>query len=904
MGGYRGLCGGGQYTTAHSLGGREVKRGRESVIVLLTVFVSAMFLTTPAFTAPSDAAAAPYVTMTLGTVLLPDTLNPFSMTTGISYMITWFAFETLTTADPTTLEPIPMLAASWESSIDGKVWTYHLVQNSYWHDGLQVTAADVAFTYNLILDNPTECALYGSYLTNVTEVTAVDTYTVRITTEVPKATMLRLSIPILPEHLWSAVPIANLGKVDIWDTTYFPNGPVGSGPMILKSWSKVQKEIRLLKWDRYHIDTINMDEVLFKLYTSEDSMMNALYSGYIDVAMYVPPLAWDSTLLKDNIKGQAAHALDEHQLNFNCASESLRNKLDSRGHTAFPKASTNLETTNLAVRQAMAMSVNKTQILNEVLKNLAEEGDSIIPTATPFWHYYVPESEKFKFDLNAAKDLLTSAGYVDGDGDGIRENTTTGAELSFSFYYITGMVTDQLAANMMSAWWQQIGIDAPAQGIQESVLYQKWVNLEYDMCIWNWQPDTDPSFMLSVLTTGEIPSDNGDYAAWSDTYYSNPYYDQLFLQQQAAINATERQAIIHEMQQIVYRDSPYIVLWYPYYLYAYRTDTFANYPDMRAHPGMIPDQFWFYFEVSPAGWPTNVDAGPDQIAYIGETLSFTGSATDENDPVSSLNWTWTFEQSGQSTQTRWGQTVDFMFNNLGTVNVTLTVTDPGGLSDDDSLVVTVEPVPLNAGWIVGFVNSSAGGVIVGAEVSAGSGVRTTDSQGHYNLTMVEGTYTVNCSAPGHDNGTGNVVVVAGQESWLNLTLTAKAWTLKGHVYDSSTMAALVNARISLTAVNASEIVAMTNATGYYEIILIPFGTYDVNVSMAGYEANDTELTVSTSGVVTRDFQLTPVSGGGGGGISTLAMAGIAIAVVAIVAGIAAFVLLRRRKNAEPPPSSP
>jgi len=216
----------------------------------------------------------------------------------------------------------------------------------------------------------------------------------------------------------------------------------------------------------------------------------------------------------------------------------------------------------------------------------------------------------------------------------------------------------------------------------------------------------------------------------------------------------------------------------------------------------------------------------------------------------------------------------------------------------------VEPVPLNAGWIVGFVNSSAGGVIVGAEVSAGSNVRTTDSQGHYNLTMAEGTYTVNSSAPGHDNGTGNVVVVAGQVSWLNLTLTAKAWTLKGHVYDSSNMAALVSARISLTAVNATEIVAMTNATGYYEIILIPFGTYDVNVSRAGYEANETELTVSTSGVVTRDFQLTPVSGGGGGGISTIAMAGIAIAVVAIVAGIAAFVLLRRRKNAESPPSSP
>jgi hypothetical protein len=138
---------------------------------------------------------------------------------------------------------------------------------------------------------------------------------------------------------------------------------------------------------------------------------------------------------------------------------------------------------------------------------------------------------------------------------------------------------------------------------------------------------------------------------------------------------------------------------------------------------------------------------------------------------------------------------------------------------------------------------------------------------------------------------------------LNLTLTAKTWTLKGHVYDSSTSAALANAKVSLTAANSSEIMVITNATGSYELLLIPFGAYDVNVSLTGYETNETELNVTTSSVVTKDFRLTPVSDEGGGGISTMAMAGIVIAVVAVV-GVAAFVLLRRRKMSGPPPSSP
>jgi len=886
-----------------------MKRGRESAIVFLAIFISAMFLVTPGVKVSEDVAAAtPYVIMTLGTVLLPDTLNPFSMTTGISYMVTWWAFETLTTDDPATLEPVPMLAVSWETSTDGKVWTYHLAQDSYWHDGEQVTAEDVAFTYNLIIDNPTECALYGSYLGNVTEVTALSEFTLRITTEVPKATMLRMSIPILPMHLWSAVPVADLDKVDIWDPAYFPNGPVGSGPMILDSWSKTAKEIRMLKWDRYHIDTINMDEVLIKMFTNEDTMMTALYSGSIDLAMNVPALAWDATLAYDpaNIDGQATHALDEHQLNFNCAPESIRNKLDDRGHPAFPKASNNLETTNSTVRQAMAMAVNKTQIVSEVLKDLAEKGDSIVPTATPFWHYYVPVSEELKFDLNAARALLESAGYRDTDGDGTRENVTNGAELSFDFYYITGQVSDHLAANMMSQWWSQIGISAPAHPVQESVLYGLWVNMQYDMCIWNWQPDTDPSFILSVLTTNEIPDDNGDSAAWSDTYYSNPYYDQLFIQQQNTVNVTQRQAIIHEMQRIVYRDCPYVVLWYPYYLYAYRTDTFTNYPDMQAYPGKVPDKFWFYFEAFPMGGnvpPTNVYAGPDQTAYIGESLSFTGSATDQNDPVDDLNWTWTFVEPDLSKQTRWNMTVSYTFNKLGNVDVTLLVTDPGGLNGTDRLVVTVVPLPVGAGWIEGFVNSSAGGQIVGASARTEGTVRSTDSQGHYNLTMVPGSYTVNFSASGHSNATGSAVVVAAQISWLNVTLNATAWTLKGHVYDSSTSAALEGAKVSLIAGSDTVKFALTNTTGYYELLLIPFGTYDVQASMSGYHTNVTEQNVSAYSVVTKDFRLTPEETGGGG-VSTLAMVGIGVAVVVAVVAVAAIILMRRGKISEKPPNPP
>lgn len=881
--------------------GGSVRKGLALAAFAILVSVALAY---PMISTPAGAAAIAPVIMNVGTVLVPDTFNPFSMTTGFSYMIAWLTWERLTGSDPRTLGVIPMLAQSWDTSADGKIWTFHLANNSVWHDDVPVTAEDVNFTFNLIMDNPSQCALYASYVQNITRVVALDSYTVRFETDVPKATMLTMYVPILPKHLWSAVPMKQLANVDMWNTKYFPNGPVGSGPMILKSYERTLGEIRMLKWPKFHTNTINVDEVLYKIFTTEDAMMNSLYSGSIDLAMYVPQNLWDKTLTDyPDIAGQVASQMDLHQLGFNCAPLSIRFGTDGAGHPLFPKASTNTETVNKSVRQAVAMATNKTQIVTEILKNLADKGDSVVPPMIPFWHYYVPENEEWKFNLAMANATLEAAGYRDTDSDGVRENVTSGAKLSFSFYYINGITADMLAAQKISNWLHQIGINAPASGVQESVLYNLWVGMQYDMFIWNWQPDIDPSFILSVLTSNEIPDDSHDMAAWSDSFYSNPVYDQMFIQQQNTVNITDRQSIVHEMQRMVYRDSPYVVLWYPHGLFAYRTDRFTNYPDFKAKPGATPDTMWYYFQVVPVGAnaPPTADAGLDMSVYLDETVSFTGSATDANDPVSSLTWSWAFEEPDHTIITRTGRTVSYTFNNLGSVNVTLTVTDPGGLFGTDRSVVTVQPVPANVGWLVGQVNSSEGGPVVGARVDTGVMNRSTDIQGFFNLTLLAGTYAVNVSATGYANATASATITAQSKTWLNLTLNATTWSLTVHIRDATNHESIAGATINLLQANVSIATMQTNATGYQEILNIPFGTYSVKASKTGYENNETELAVSTPGTQTLEIELTPeTGGGGGGGLSTAVTAGIAAALILVVVGIAALALMKRKKSGQPP----
>jgi len=855
------------------------------VLVMMAALVMPVALSDPA------EAAAPIV-MTVGTLQDPGTLNPFSMVLSISYTISFLMYDTLNSVEP-DLSAGPQLASSWSHDSSGMVWTYNIEQNAYWHDDEKVTAEDVAFSFNLVLDNPVECALFGDYLKNVTEVIAVDDYTVRITTNVPKATMLSIMVPILPKHIWELIPTDEIDSCDYWkDTTLFPDGPVGSGPLVLSEYVK-DDYIKMLKWPDYYIDTVNFDELIYKVFTNDDSMMNALDSGELDVATGVPTGAWTETLLTPNVDGQAVKALSLFELGMNCMPEDMR--------TDFKQSSDNLEMLNLSVRQAIAMCVNRTYIVNVILSGLADPGSSLIPMATDQWHYDVPAEEEFEFDVEAAKSLLDAAGYRDIDDDDIRENVSNEVELDLTFYYRSDVtVADQLAAEEISARLLEAGIRAPAVGIQESVLYTYWYQARYDLYIWAWDTDVDPSFMLSVMTTDQIPDDPQDWTAWSDCFYANPYYDQLFIDQQNAIDFEERQAIIFEMQQILYRDCPYVVLWYPFGLYAYRTDTFYNYPDMVNNPGMIPGSMWFFFAVLPVGTnqpPYNVDAGADQVTVVDKTLSFTGSAEDIESPLE-LTYEWTFVEPDSTEATRTGKTVSYLFENVGTVGVTLKVTDVGGLSATDETTVTVEALPDVFGWLTGYVNDSADQAVTGATVTAGTYSMSTDAVGYYNFTLAPDAYTVNVSKTGFLSQEEDVEVVNQTVTWQNFTLTPTAGSVEGHVYDAATSAPLSGASVKV--VDTTKL-ALTNATGYFTFSCLEAGTYELNVSMTGYDAVQASFEISAGETTVKDINLQQEdTGGGGGGLGTLALATLGI-IGAVIVAAAVLMVMKKKKSSEPPP---
>jgi peptide/nickel transport system substrate-binding protein len=139
-------------------------------------------------------------------------------------------------------------------------------------------------------------------------------------------------------------------------------------------------------------------------------------------------------------------------------------------------------------------------------------------------------------------------------------------------------------------------------------LYDVWLSsLDWDLIIYSWGVGADPDFILSSFTSRQC-------GFWSDTCYSNPEYDELYKLQQTTIDEDARQQVVREMQQIIYRDTPEIVLWYPNTFEAWRSDRWTGFVRWPEPDGPA---FWgnyysarFVRPVSDTAVLTSPEAGP------------------------------------------------------------------------------------------------------------------------------------------------------------------------------------------------------------------------------------------------------------------------------------------------------
>jgi peptide/nickel transport system substrate-binding protein len=415
-----------------------------------------------------------------------------------------------------------------------------------WQDGVPFTAHDVAFTYNYILDN--NLSAYASYLALVKSVTAPDDSTVVITCSRAKANMLSLWIPIVPEHIWSKIP----GKAA--ENTFVNKPPIiGTGPF---QTVEVQKSryVRMVANKDYWKGAPKIDEILFNTYQNADTMVEELRSGAIDMAWNIPDAQFASLQNVPGLKTAASPTTTEHELCFNAYKGAT-----SLGNPAMRDP---------AFRQALNWAIDRKQIVQVAYGGYATPGSSIIPsgfyTPTLDWHWEPPADMAYGFDLNKAKALLDAAGYKDTDGDGIRNDPHTGKDVSLRLWARSESSQSQRCGSLITGWFRAVGLKINYQVMEDGVISDKNYNTtksgayapDYDMYIWGWGWDIDPDFAMSVFTTAQVNS-------WADSAWTDPAFDALYIQQQTAIDPQQRKQIVWRMEEMLYKESPYIVLAYP-----------------------------------------------------------------------------------------------------------------------------------------------------------------------------------------------------------------------------------------------------------------------------------------------------------------------------------------------------
>jgi len=349
---------------------------------------------------------------------------------------------------------------------------------------------------------------------------------------------------ILPKHIWES-HTGNNGK-DLKAFNPAADGPiVGGGSFYIDQYQK--KGTTIFKPNPgYYGTKPHVDAVGLTFYENSDAMLAAFKGGELDQMDTVPYLAADDMKKDTNFTVLSGDGTEVRDFGFN----------------SNPKKPKNRELLDPDVKNAIAMTVDRQQIVDVVFAGYAKPAYSLLtPLSAP---YLNTDLKPEPLDIDAANQILDGLGYKKGS-DGIRVvPATTGQyaqpehRMSYEIITPSGLYGINREFNIIRDGMKQIGIEVKQNSLDDTTAFEEigapdWKYLSFDMMLWDWVGYVDPDFVLSIVQCNQ-------YGSWSDTGYCNPEYDKLYKEQGVAKSDQDRKDIVWRMQEILYHDKPYVQL--------------------------------------------------------------------------------------------------------------------------------------------------------------------------------------------------------------------------------------------------------------------------------------------------------------------------------------------------------
>jgi peptide/nickel transport system substrate-binding protein len=509
--------------------------------------------------------AADPVVLRVGTTQDLDSTNPWNTQLAVGFEDFQLTYNLLTDFDKDA-KPAPGFAETWDRAPD-KV-TFHIRPGMKWSDGQPADSADVCYTWGLAMAAIKDDTNVGAgYLdpnikdAGVTKIECPDASTFIAYTTDQSDRIYQVYVPILPKHIF--------GKDDykkIADEQFDPP-LVGTGPYILQEW-KTGQFARFTRNPNYWGTKGFADEVEVHFYKTGDSMVQALKANELDYAHGLNPDQFNQLKADPTYGTSVGKANGWTQLAFNTYGTGTGKTINGGG----PSTKALLDP---VFRDALGYAVDKKLLVERVLGGYGDVGTTNVPPVLSDWH--VEPDKPRTFDIEMAKSKLDAAGYkLDANNKRLDKE---GKPIKLRLDMPDSDENYPKAAQFIKEWYGQLGIDVttavmtPA-ALGELILPPPDAEANYDIELWGWSGNPDPNALLQIFRCDAI-------GGTSDSQYCNPEFDKLYDQQLTEAGAA-RKTTLARIQNLIYDEAPYDILYYDANLDAWRTDKFAGWQNMPA----------------------------------------------------------------------------------------------------------------------------------------------------------------------------------------------------------------------------------------------------------------------------------------------------------------------------------
>jgi peptide/nickel transport system substrate-binding protein len=448
----------------------------------------------------------------VSTINAPNNLDPRVGTDEVSGKIAQVIFSTLADLDD-RLRVVPGGITERIDNPDPKSYIFALRRGVYFHDGHELTADDVVYTFRSLLDPNFISPKKGAFGA-VKSVDAIDRYTVEFTLKEPFASFL--------------VNLFAVGIIPAGSGASVRERPIGTGPYKFVRYA-VDDHVELAAFEQYFGGRPQNDGIIVKIMPDDIMRGLELRTGAVDLVINdIAPDIVHQLRQEKQLQTIDAPGLDYQYIGLNMRDPIL---------------------TDVRVRQAFAHAIDRQAIVEHLRRGLARPADALIPSVS--WAY-TPDVHTFPYDPGRARALLDQAGYPDPDGDGPLPRLRLRLKASNAEYY-------RLQAAVIQQDLRRVGVALDVRTYEFATLYADVLSGNFQMVTMQWIGGAvaDPDILYRIFHSSQIPP-----AGFNRGHFSNPHVDAMLDRARRSTDQAERLELFAEVQRVVAQEVPYISLWH------------------------------------------------------------------------------------------------------------------------------------------------------------------------------------------------------------------------------------------------------------------------------------------------------------------------------------------------------